>query len=276
MSYTERLPRNRTYLMCPPQHFTVEYAINPWMDTTTAVDAQLALTQWEQLRSTLTGLGHVVHVLDPKPGLPDMVYSANGAFSVDGTVYGARFRYPQRADEAVEHRTFYLRGGEWRFVAPEHVNEGEGDFAYLPHAYGGIVLAGYGFRTDPAAHTEAQEVLGRPVISLKLVDPAFYHLDTALAALDDRNVTYYPDAFSPASQRVLAQLFPDAVLADREDAEAFGLNLVSDGRHVILNTEAVRMGHKVRDAGYHPVHVDLSELKRGGGSVKCAVAELRP
>jgi N-dimethylarginine dimethylaminohydrolase len=276
MSYMERLPRNRTYLMCPPEHFTVEYAINPWMDTTVAVDAGLALKQWEQLRTTLTGLGHVVHVLDPEPGLPDMVYSANGAFSVDGTVYGARFKYPQRSAEAVAHQAFYLAAESWTFVAPEQVNEGEGDFAYLPGAYGGIVLAGYGFRTDPAAHAEAQEALGRPVVSLRLVDPAFYHLDTALAALDDRHVTYYPGAFSPASQRVLAQLFPDAVLADREDAEAFGLNLVSDGRHVILNTEAVAMGHKVRDAGYLPVHVDLSELKRGGGSVKCAVAELRP
>ncbi|MDI6099158.1 amidinotransferase [Actinoplanes sp. NEAU-A12] len=275
MSYTERLPRNRAYLMCPPKHFTVEYAINPWMDTTVTVDAGLALKQWEQLRTTLTDLGHVVHVLDPEPGLPDMVYSANGAFSVDGTVYGARFLHPQRADEAVAHQAFYLSDGEWKFVAPEHVNEGEGDFAYLPGAYGGLVLAGYGFRTDPAAHAEAQEVLGRPVVSLKLVDPAFYHLDTALAALDDRHVTYYPGAFSPASQQVLAQLFPDAVIADRGDAEAFGLNLVSDGRHVILNTEAVAMGHKVREAGYLPVHVDLSELKRGGGSVKCAVAELR-
>ncbi|MFC7529057.1 dimethylargininase [Actinoplanes sp. GCM10030250] len=275
MNHSERLPRNRTYLMCPPQHFTVEYAINPWMDTTVAVDAALALKQWDGLRGILTELGHVVHVLDPKPGLPDMVYSANGAFSVDGTVYGARFLHPQRADEATEHRAFYLAGNGWSFVAPEHVNEGEGDFAYLPAAYGGVVLAGYGFRTDPAAHAEAQEVLGRPVVSLKLVDPAFYHLDTALAALDDRHVTYYPGAFSPASQRVLAQLFPDAVLADRADAEAFGLNLVSDGRHVILNTEAVAMGHKLRDAGYLPVHVDLSELKRGGGSVKCAVAELR-
>jgi N-dimethylarginine dimethylaminohydrolase len=263
--------------MCPPEHFTVEYAINPWMDTTVAVDAALALKQWHLLRSTLSDLGHTVHVLEARPGLPDMVYAANGAFSVDGTVYGARFRHPQRADEASAHRGFYGEsGGGWKFASPVHVNEGEGDFTYLPGAYGGLVLAGYGFRTDPAAHAEAQEVLGRPVVSLNLVDPAFYHLDTALAVLDDRHITYYPGAFSPASQLVLAQLFPDAVIADRADAEAFGLNLVSDGRHVILNTEAVAMGEKVRAAGYLPVHVELTELKRGGGSVKCAVAELRP
>jgi arginine dihydrolase len=261
--------------MCPPEHFTVEYAINPWMDTTVAVDAALALKQWQLLRDTISDLGHAVHVLDPRPGLPDMVYAANGAFSVDGAVYGARFKHEQRTAEAAAHRLFYAGGG-WRYSDPVHVNEGEGDFAYLPGAYGGLILAGHGFRTEAAAHAEAQEVLGRPVVSLRLVDPAFYHLDTALAALDDRHITYYPEAFSPASQRVLAQLFPDAVLADRADAEAFGLNLVSDGRHVVLNAEAVGMAGKVQEAGYIPVPVELSELKRGGGSVKCAVAELRP
>src|SRR3954470_244442 len=104
MSQTERFPRNRTYLMCPPEHFTVEYAINPWMDTTVPVDASLAAKQWGMLRTTLADLGHTVHVLNAVPGLPDMVYAANGAFSIDGTVYGAQFRHPQRAAEAVVHQ----------------------------------------------------------------------------------------------------------------------------------------------------------------------------
>ncbi|MBV9822725.1 MAG: amidinotransferase, partial [Actinobacteria bacterium] len=93
MSHTERLPRIRTYLMCAPEHFTVEYAINPWMDVTVPVDPELALKQWHILRDTLTDLGHTVHALAPVPGLPDMVYAANGAFSVDGKVYGARFKH---------------------------------------------------------------------------------------------------------------------------------------------------------------------------------------
>ncbi|SDY17667.1 N-Dimethylarginine dimethylaminohydrolase [Micromonospora pattaloongensis] len=260
--------------MCPPEHFTVEYVINPWMDTSTPVDVELALKQWERLRETLVDLGHTVHVLPPRAGLPDMVFAANGGFVVDGTVYGARFKYPQRAAEAAAHREFYEAQG-WTYVAPSEVNEGEGDFAYLPDAYGGTILAGYGFRTEPAAHAQAQDVLGRPAVSLRLVDPRFYHLDTALAALDDRTVTYFPGAFSPASQRVLRQLFPDAVLADEADALAFGLNLVGDGRHVVLNDEASGMAARVAAAGYVPVPVELSELKKGGGSVKCCVAELR-
>jgi N-dimethylarginine dimethylaminohydrolase len=261
--------------MCSPEHFRVEYAINPWMDTATPVDPELAVKQWDRLREVLVGLGHPVHVLSPEPGLPDMVYAANGAFVIDGTVYGARFKFPQRAAEAVAHRSFY-ESGEWRFVAPTETNEGEGDFAYLPDAYGGLILAGYGFRTEPAAHAEAQEVLGRPAVSLRLVDPRFYHLDTALAALDDRTITYFPGAFSVASQRVLAQLFPDAVLADEVDALAFGLNLVSDGKHVVLASEATGMAAKLAAAGFTPVPVELAELKKGGGSVKCCVAELRP
>jgi arginine dihydrolase len=271
-----RSPRRRTYLMCPPNNFVVEYAINAWMDTTVPVDTDLAVKQWHVLRDTVTDLGHQVHVLDPLDGLPDMVFAANGAFSVDGVVYGARFRYPQRSAEAAAHRAFYdARPGEWRFVPPTKINEGEGDFAYLPGAYGGLILAGHGFRTEPAAHTEAQEVLGRPVISLHLVDPRFYHLDTALAALDDKNLIYYPAAFSPASQVILRQLFPDAIIATEADAVGFGLNLVSDGYHVLLNAECSALARRLELLGYRPILVDLAELKKGGGSIKCVMAELR-
>lgn len=276
VTHQERKPRIRTYLMCPPEHFVVEYAINPWMDTGTPVDAELALKQWDGLRETLVGLGHTVCELPPLPALPDMVYAANGAVSVDGVVYGARFRYPQRTGEAAAHRTWYESNPGWRFVTPSQTNEGEGDFAYLPGVSGGLLLAGYGFRTEPAAHAEAAEVLGRPVISLRLVDPKFYHLDTALAALDDTTVAYYPGAFSESSQRILRQLFPTAVVADAADAETFGLNLVSDGRNVVLNSESTGMAAKLAAAGYTPVPVELAELRKGGGSVKCCIAELRP
>jgi N-dimethylarginine dimethylaminohydrolase len=269
--------RPRTYLMCPPEHYTVQYAINPWMDTTRPVDPELALKQWDGLREALVSFGHTVHVLEPGVGLPDMVYAANGAFTVDGVAFGARFRYPQRAAEADGHRAFYTADpATWRFVEPGAINEGEGDFAYLPKAHGGLILAGYGFRTEPAAHAQAQEALGHPAVSLRLVDDRFYHLDVALGALSDEQVAYYPGAFSPGSQRVLARLFPGALLADEPDALAFGLNLVSDGRHVFLSAEASGLAVRLAEAGYEPVPLDLSELKKGGGSVKCCVAELRP
>jgi N-dimethylarginine dimethylaminohydrolase len=263
--------------MCPPDHFRVTYAINPWMDPGVPVDGERALKQWQRLRDTLEGLGHTVHLLEPLPGLPDMVYAANGGFVLDGTAYGARFRFPQRAAEAPAHQRWYERHG-WRFVPPgPTVNEGAGDLVWV----GGRILAGYGFRTELAAHREVQRVFGVPVVSLRLVDPRLYHLDTALGVLEaagqgrPSRIAYFPGAFSAASQAVLRGLFPDAVIADADDAYAFGLNLVSDGRHVVLEAGAASMAARLADAGYVPVPVELSELLKGGGSGACCTAELR-
>ncbi|MGJ9413133.1 dimethylargininase [Aeromicrobium sp. CF4.19] len=270
----ERRSRPRTYAMCSPEHFDVTYAINPWMRPGVAVDACRADRQWQVLHETYRSLGHRVQVLDPLPGQPDMVFAANGALVVGGRAYGARFRHPERQAEAEAHAA-WLRSMGVDVVRPEHTNEGEGDFLVL----GAMILAGTGFRTDLQAHVEAARVLDRPVVSLHLVDPRFYHLDVALGVLDDgrgdspADIVYAPDAFTPHSQRTLAELFPDALRCSLEDALDFGLNLVSDGRNVVLPSAAVRLASALEQRGYRPVPVDLSELLKGGGSVKCCTME---
>lgn len=264
----------RRYLMCPPEHFRVTYSINPWMDPSKPVDLPLAITQWEHLRDRYRSLGHTVEELAPLPGLPDMVYSANGATVVDSRVLGARFAHPERSAEAAAHLTWYRDRGYRHVREPEHINEGEGDFAVTAS----WLLAGRGFRSSPLSHGEVQEFFGRPVIGLDLIDPHFYHLDTALCVLDDTvdgEVMYYPDAFSPGSRAVLARLFPDAVIASEADAQAFGMNAVSDGHHVLLPQAAQGLYEPLRERGYEPVGIDLGELLKGGGSVKCCTAELR-
>ncbi|MFE5487881.1 dimethylargininase [Streptomyces sp. NPDC056527] len=273
MRLTPREASPRRYLMCPPTHFKVTYSINPWMDPTKPVDLPLALAQWEDLQARYVSLGHTVELLDPDPGLPDMVFAANGATVVDGRVLGAKFAYPERTDEATAHRDWFSRNGYPEVWVPEHVNEGEGDFAVTAS----WILAGRGFRSSPLAHHEAQEFFGRPVIGLELVDPRYYHLDTALSVLDAEGdeVMYYPGAFSAGSRAVLARLFPDALLATEADAAALGLNAVSDGRHVLLPQAAVGLYAPLRDRGFEPLGMDLSELLKGGGSVKCCTQELR-
>jgi N-dimethylarginine dimethylaminohydrolase len=261
---------HRRFLMCRPTYFAVEYAINPWMDPTAPVDTGRAIDQWEKLRQVYLDLGHTVDEIDPLPGLPDMVFAANGAAVVDGRVLAVQFRDPQRADEAPAYRSWFERAG-FEVHEPKHVNEGEGDILLA----GGFLLAGTGFRTAHAAHAHLQEVFGRPVITLQLVDPRFYHLDTALCVLDDRTVAYLPDAFSPGSQAVLRRLFPDAILASPADAEVLGLNAVSDGRNVVLPAQATGLAATLRDRGYEPVGVDLSELRKAGGGPKCCTLVVR-
>ena len=115
-----------------------------------------------------------------------------------------------------------------------------------------------------------QELFGIPVISLQLVDPRFYHLDTALAVLDDATVAYYPQAFSSGSRGVLQRLFPDAILATEADAVVLGLNAVSDGRHVVLPAAASDLAAQLRERGYVPVGVELGELLKPGAASSAA------
>jgi N-dimethylarginine dimethylaminohydrolase len=271
MTETRRSASMRTYLMCPPDHFTVEYAINPWMKPGRPVDTSLAKRQWEQLRQVFTDLGHTVRTIGAEPGLPDMVFAANGATVIGGKVLGAGFRYPERQPEAAAYLAWFRQAGYRVVREPAVVNEGEGDIVFAGRA----ILAGYGFRSDETAAAELAELFGLPVISLRLVDPRFYHLDTALSVLDADTAAYYPAAFDDAGRAALASYFTELIEAKDEDAEVLGLNAVSDGRHVVLPVQATGLAEQLAAAGFEPVGVDMSELRKAGGGPKCCTLELR-
>ncbi len=265
----------RTYLMCPPEYFAVEYVINPWMHPDEPVDAGLAMDQWQRLHDVYTGLGHTVHTIPALPGLPDMVFAANGATVIGGSVLGARFRYAEREPEAAAYLSWLRQhgygrsGGEVRESTV--INEGEGDLVFAGRA----VLAGYGFRTDEAIAPVLADLFGLPVISLRLVDPRFYHLDTALTVLSEDVAAYYPAAFDDASRAALAGHFAELIEAKDEDAEVLGLNAISDGQHVVLPKQATGLTAQLAAAGFMPVGVDMSELLKAGGGPKCCTLELR-
>ena len=257
--------------MCPPEHFAVTYAINPWMDPREPVDAARAMAQWEELRQTYLSLGHDVRIIDPVAGLPDMVFAANGATVIDGKVLGARFLHSERVAEGAIYLDWFRRNGYPSVSAPQTVNEGEGD---IVHA-GQVVLAGHGFRTSYDAREEIEELFGLPVLSLRLVDPRFYHLDTALCVLDEHTAAHYPAAFDDASRAALASHFEELIEVKDEDAEVLGLNAVSDGHRVVLPVQARGLAGQLAARGFEPVPVDASEFSKAGGGPKCCTLELR-
>jgi N-dimethylarginine dimethylaminohydrolase len=266
-----RTARARTYLMCPPEYFTVEYSINPWMNPDVPANAALAMRQWQRLRDIYHCLGHTVHVIDPLPSLPDMVFAANGATVIAGQVLGACFRHAQRAAEGAAYLAWFARHGYTAVASPRHVNEGEGDIVFA----GRVILAGHGSRTDAAVAGELEELFGLPVVSLRLVDDRFYHLDTALCVLDADTAAYYPAAFDDAGRVALTSHFAELIEAKDEDAEVLGLNAVSDGRHVVLPEQATGLAAQLAEKGFEPVPVDMSEFRKAGGGPKCCTLELR-
>ncbi len=269
---TARRARSLSVLMCRPEHFEVSYAINPWMHPDRPVDRARALAQWDGLRATYESHGHRVQLVGDLPGLPDMVYAANAGLVYGNRALVATFAHPERQPESPAFLRWFTSAGYAPVRQAVEVNEGEGDFLRV----GRMLLAGTGFRSSPASHAEVAEFFGIPVTTLELVDPRFYHLDTALCALDEQNVAYWPGAFSAESRARLAELFPDAVLATESDACVFGLNAVSDGRHVYLAAAATGLAAALAERGYEPVPVKLDELLKGGGSVKCCTLELHP
>jgi N-dimethylarginine dimethylaminohydrolase len=259
-----------TVLMCRPEHFTVSYRINPWMHPEDPTDTSLALQQWSVLYATYVDLGFTVQLIDPLPGLPDMVYAANGGFVLDGIAYGARFHYPERQPEGPAYMEWFRSKG-LDVREPQETNEGEGDFLLV----GDTILAASGFRSDTSSHQEIADIYGREVVSLQLVNPSYYHLDTALAVLDSTTIAYLPSAFDEASLTILRQRYPDAIIATEEDAAILGLNSFSDGHNVVIAERATTFAKDLRDRGFNPIGVELSELLLGGGGVKCCTLELR-
>jgi N-dimethylarginine dimethylaminohydrolase len=273
-----RVPTKRTILMCRPEYFTVSYRINPWMHPETPTDTSLAVQQWEVLYQTYLDLGFDVKLVDPIAGLPDMVYAANGGFVLDGIAYGASFTYPERQPEGPAYMEWFAANG-YEVRDPQNVNEGEGDFLLV----GDVILAGMGFRTASRSHEELAEIYGRPVITLNLINPSFYHLDTAVAVLDPEggpdgsptNIAYLPSAFDEPSLAILRERYPDAIIVTEEDAAFLGLNSYGDGYNMVIAAKAKDFERQLRERGYNPIGVDLSELLLGGGGVKCCTLELR-
>jgi len=262
--------QKKSVLMCRPEYFTVSYRINPWMFPENPTDQDLAMSQWLYLYETYQRLGIDVDLIDPIEGLPDMVYAANGGFVLDGIAYGAKFRHAERAAEGPAYLAHLANRGFDAHEAVE-VNEGEGDFLLV----GDVILAAHGFRSEGGSHEELATLLGRPVISLTLINPSYYHLDTALAVLDENTIAYLPSAFDAESNRVLQERYPDAIIANEEDAAVLGLNLYSDGKNVVMAEQATTLRRDIESRGFVTHGVNLSELLLGGGGVKCCTLELR-
>lgn len=269
-----RVATKRTVLMCRPEHFTVSYRINPWMHPEDPTDTGLAVRQWETLYATYQELGFEIHLIEGLPGLPDMVYAANGGYVLDGKAFGAKFEYPERQPEGPAYMNWFRENG-FEVHEPVATNEGEGDMLLV----GETIYAGTGFRTDVASHQELRDIYGREVVTLTLIDPSFYHLDTAFAVLDSTggpgSVAFLPKAFDAASLDILDERFPDAIHVTDEDAAVLGLNSFSDGKNVVIASRAKDFERQLIERGFTPHGVDLSELLLGGGGVKCCTLELR-
>jgi N-dimethylarginine dimethylaminohydrolase len=253
-------------LMCRPDHYGVEYEINPWMHLGTVVDARMALAQWQALQQAYRTLGETVELVDQQPGLPDMVFAANAAVARGREAVLSRFRHPERqGEEPLWQAALERLGMRVHTVPPDVVFEGAGDALFV----GERLFCGHGFRTDRESHPLVSRALDVEVVSLRLVDPRFYHLDTCFCPLNDRTVLFAPDAFDPASQQLVRRIVPHVIEVPVEVAAGFACNAVSVGDRVISSLAAGRLQEPLHDAGFATLALPMSEFIKSGGGVRC-------
>lgn len=273
------------YLMCRPQHFAVTYSINPWMDPAAwsakgGALAQAAARQWQGLHRALASAGGAIELVEPQPGLPDLVFTANAAVVLDGKALLARFRHGERqAEQPVFAAAFErLRADgliEQVVALPDGVMlEGAGDCLW--DAQRAMFWMGCGFRSDASARDAVAAEFGVPAVALALADPAYYHLDTCFHALPCGGVIYYPAAFTAAARAEIEARVPpaDRIVLEPSDAARFAANAVCVGGSIILSAASERLRAALTARGYRVVTTPLGAFLRSGGSACCLTLRL--
>jgi len=269
------MTRKGRVLMCAPAHYGVEYVINPWMaGNIHRVRRENAMKQWEGLRDCVSDLAEV-EMVEPAPGLPDMVFTANGGFVLDKKALVSRFLCRERQDERKHFKRWFQRAGyEVAELPGEVAFEGEGDA--LLDTERGLLWAGYGMRTDLGIHPALAEVLDLRVVSLRLADERFYHLDTCLCPLERGYLVYYPRAFDADSVIQIEQIVPEEkrIAIGGDDAAAFACNMVNIGDAIVMNSASPELKQRLAEAGFRVIETPLDEFMKAGGAAKCLVLQL--
>jgi lysine-ketoglutarate reductase/saccharopine dehydrogenase-like protein (TIGR00300 family) len=265
-------------LMCAPHHYEVDYVINPWMEGNIHRSSrERAEQQWNKLYDVLKTYA-TIDLVEPQKGWPDMVFTANAGLILGDTVVLSRFFHPERQGEEAYFQQWFEDQGYKVHTLPKSLPfEGAGD-ALMDRA-GHWLWAGYGFRSELDSHAYLADWLDVEVLSLRLVDRRFYHLDTCFCPLTDGYLLYYPAAFDNYSNRLIELRVPaeKRIAIEEADAVNFACNTVNidslrDGkaeRIVVMNKISDGLKKTLTDRGFTVVETPLGEFLKAGGAAKC-------
>ena len=262
-------------LMCPPDHFTVDYVINPWMaGHKDSLSLELARQQWQQLRDVLADYADIV-IIDPHPDLPDMVFTANAGVVLGRKAIASHFMPMERRPEEVIFKQWF-RDNEFELLdLDEKIGfEGAGDCLF--DRGGPWLWTGYGFRTEIEAHPQIQDFFDIELVSIRLTDERFYHIDTCFCPLSDGFLMYHPPAFDYESRISIESRIPPhkRIVVDTLDAGQFACNAINIDDQMFLHRASDPLKARLLAAGFKVHEIELTEFLKAGGSAKCLSLKL--
>ncbi len=258
------------FLMCPPDHYDVDYVINPWMEGNIHKSSRdRAVEQWQGLHQILKQHA-IVDLVPPEKGWPDLVFTANAGLVLGNNVVLSRFLHKERQGEEPFFKQWFEANGYTVNELPKDLPfEGAGDA--LLDREGRWLWAGYGFRSELDSHPYLAKWLDIEVLSLRLIDERFYHLDTCFCPLANGYLLYYPGAFDSYSNRLIEmRVAPEKRIAIEEaDAVNFACNTVNVDNIVIMNKASDALITRLADVGFQVLETPLTEFLKAGGAAKC-------
>lgn len=264
-----------TLMMCTPEGFAVNYAINPWMVHQIGhVSPEIAVAQWWALHAKLATLADI-RLMPGDPAWPDLVFTANAGLPLpwEKKVILSNFKHPERRGEKALNRVWFESAG-WECVElPDDIHfEGAGD-ALFDSA--GRLWVAAGSRSSDGAPRQLAHHIATPIHRLKLVNPAFYHLDTCFCPLPGGTALYLPEAFDAPSRELLIRTFGDKLVAlSAEEGRLFCANAVCVGNTVLMNQATLHLRTVLDSLGFAVFETPLTEFMKSGGSAKCLTLSL--
>lgn len=259
--------------MCEPKFFEVSYVINPWMAANIGrVNQSLSAKQWQTLHATIQKKADI-KLIKPGPGLPDMVFTANAGLINKHAVIVSTFRHPERQGESQHYKQFFAETGyQLKALAPGIIFEGAGDALFDAN---GELWLGSGPRSDSTAINEIARALNVQINALELVDPRWYHLDTAFCPLSNGYAIAYKKAFSSASAHAIqSKLWDKVIWVSDEDASNFACNAICLDHEIILYRASSELKASLKRYNFSVIEIDVSEFMKSGGSCKCMTLEI--
>jgi lysine-ketoglutarate reductase/saccharopine dehydrogenase-like protein (TIGR00300 family) len=258
------------FLMCAPDHYDVDYVINPWMEGNIHKSSRdRAVEQWQKLYYVLKDRA-IVDLVAPQLGWPDMVFTANAGLVLGKTVVISRFFHKERQGEEPHFKEWFESQGYTVHELPKDLPfEGAGDA--LLDREGRWLWAGYGFRSELDSHPYLAQWLDIEVVSLRLMDERFYHLDTCFCPLSGGYLLYYPPAFDSYSNRLIEMRVPPEkrIAIEEADAVNFACNAVNIDSVVVMNKVSDDLKKRLTTVGFEVVETPLTEFLKAGGAAKC-------
>ncbi len=249
--------------MCRPDFFDVTYEINPWMKIG-SVSKLKAQKQWANLAKIYEELGIEVAVIEPNKKYPDMVFATDQGIYHGKSFALSNFRYEERKGESAIYKIWLEENGyQIKYVDNRIFFEG-GDCVML----GDKLILGYGFRSDLKAAKEIEKLLNLEVVPINLTNEKYYHLDTALFALNSETLFYVPSAFEASEILILSKL-ANLIPIDEEEGLHFTANAIVTNGHVVMTPNNPRMKKEIEKLSYKVIEVDISEFLKSGGGIHC-------